>query len=163
MKTFFLIGFMGSGKSTVGIELARQLSKTFVDTDNYIENRYEQKITHIFQNDGEITFRTFETAALKKVSSYGIVATGGGIVEREENIHTMKSSGSIIYLQTSFKAIADRLKNDEARPLWDSDMEDKIKLYERRIKHYQKHADYTIKTDNKSIDEIVNEIKLAIR
>lgn len=162
MKTIFLIGFMGSGKSTVASELAKSTLKTYIDTDDYIEEVYQEKIVNIFKRHGEDVFRTYEIAALKEVGSYDVVSTGGGIVEKEENLHTMKENGIIIYLETSFEEITNRLKNDADRPLWDNEVTEKIKLYERRIPIYEQYADYVIETNNKTVNDIVKDINAIL-
>lgn len=162
MKTIFLIGFMGSGKSTVASELAKSTLKTYIDTDDYIEEVYQEKIVNIFKRHGEDVFRTYEIAALKEVGSYDVVSTGGGIVEKEENLHTMKENGIIIYLETSFEEITNRLKNDVDRPLWDNEVTEKIKLYERRIPIYEQYADYVIETNNKTVNDIVKDINAIL-
>jgi len=159
MKTIYLIGFMGSGKSTVGIALADKLEKTYVDTDQFIVDTHQQQIADIFQKFGENTFRNYETNALKEVSTYEVVSTGGGIVEKNENLQTMQKNGLIIYLHASFKEIENRLENDQTRPLWKSDDEEKLKLYLRRLSMYEKYADHIIHTDKKTVNEIVQEIE----
>lgn len=159
MKTIYLIGFMGSGKSTVGIALADKLEKTYVDTDQFIVDTHQQQIADIFQKFGENTFRNYETNALKEVSTYEVVSTGGGIVEKNENIQTMQKNGLIIYLHASFKEIENRLENDQTRPLWKSDDEEKLELYLRRLPMYEKYADHIIHTDKKTVNEIVQEIE----
>lgn len=90
MQTIYLIGFMGSGKSTIGVRLADKLGKTYVDTDEFIVNTSQQKIADIFKNFGEDTFRNYETNALKEVSNYEVISTGGGIVEKNENLKIMQ-------------------------------------------------------------------------
>jgi shikimate kinase len=159
MTTIYLIGFMGSGKSTIGVELAKKLSKTYVDTDQYIVEKHQREIAEIFQTDGERSFRNFEIDALREVSPYEVVSTGGGIVEKAENLQTMKNNGVIVYLHTSFQEIYNRLENDLTRPLWDSDIEDKKKLYYRRIPLYKEYADHIIDTDGKLIEELIVEIE----
>ena len=163
MKTIYLIGFMGSGKSTVGKKLAKNSSKTFIDTDDFIERTHKRKISDIFAVNGESTFRTYEIDALKQVSTYEIVSTGGGIVEKKDNLNTMKKNGIVFYLHASFEEIASRLENDDTRPLWNNEVEAKIKLYERRIPLYEQYADYIIQTNSKTVGEIVQEIKKNIR
>lgn len=160
MKTIYLIGFMGCGKSTIGSHLSEQTNETYIDTDTYIEDLYEKEISEIFQESGEEVFRTYEIEALKNVSTYSIVSTGGGIVKKPENLNTMKTNGITIYLQTSFNEIIERLENDDSRPLWDSNLTDNMNvLYERRILLYEAHADYIIDTGNKTVEEITKEIE----
>lgn len=159
MKTIYLIGFMGSGKSTIGQAYAEKNKKTYIDTDSFIETFHQKRISDIFKESGESTFRAFETEALKRVSAYEVVSTGGGIVENIENLQFMGKSGIIVYLHASFKEISIRLANDQTRPLWNSNIEGKIDLYDRRISLYQNHADYIIDTDQKAVDEIIAEIE----
>lgn len=157
MKTIYIIGFMGSGKSSVGHELAKSLNKSYIDTDDYVEEKHG-KISEIFQEKGEKTFRLYEIDALKETSNFKVVSTGGGIVEKQENFKTMKKNGIIFYLHTSFEEIANRLGQDVNRPLWNKAVEDQVNLYNRRIPIYKEFSDYMIDTDQKSIQDVVNEI-----
>lgn len=150
---------MGSGKSTVGLALADKLDKTYVDTDQFIIETHQREISDIFSTDGEGIFRDYEIDALKKVSNYEVVSTGGGIVEKNENLQTMQKNGLIFYLHASFQEIANRLKQDETRPLWNNNIEDKLNLYDRRMELYKKYADHMIHTDGKALEEIVQEIE----
>src|SRR5690625_1172113 len=161
MKTIYLIGFMGSGKSTIGQELSKKLSRSYIDTDNYIEKKHG-KISRIFQKMGEEVFRTYETQAIKQTKSYEIISTGGGIIERKENLQEMNRNGIIIYLSTSFDEIYERLGHDENRPLWSNNLEEVKKLYDRRMPLYKIFSNYTVITDGKSIQENVQEIKKII-
>lgn len=159
MKTIFLIGFMGSGKSTIGKVLSETYDLSFVDIDDFIEQKYEQKITDIFKMYGEEVFRNYEHEALQEVTTYNVVATGGGVVERENNINVMKNAGTIVYLQASFAEIDERLKHNTTRPLWqNSDFDTKVSLYKRRNRLYTQCADYKIQTDHKTIENIVSDI-----
>lgn len=157
MKTIYLIGFMGSGKSTIGRLLAEKLQTSFMDTDHYIEEKYGL-ISNIFKNEGEKTFRSYEEDALKSTKEYDVVATGGGIVETASNFETMKNNGVIIYLQTSFQEIHQRLKDDQNRPLWSKGLEENKKLYKARISKYEKFCDWKIITDHKASEEVMKEI-----
>lgn len=158
IKTIYLIGFMGSGKSTVGGQLAKKLSKSYIDTDQLIEDQYEQRISNIFKTHGEGVFRTYETECLLQASAYEVVSTGGGIVERQQNLQTMNSHGVSVYLQTSFEVIAQRIDKDPTRPLWNKDSKDTVNLFKKRSSIYEDFADYTIQTDDKSVDAIVKEV-----
>lgn len=148
---------MGSGKSTVGLELAKQLDQSYIDTDTYIEMKYGN-IPDIFQQKGEETFRLYEIKTLKETTKYQIISTGGGIVEKQENYQTMKTNGVIIYLHTSFKEIVKRLGKDANRPLWNKSMKDKENLYKKRIPLYKEFSDYIVQTDQKTVQELVQEI-----
>ncbi|MFS0672799.1 shikimate kinase [Ornithinibacillus sp. 179-J 7C1 HS] len=157
MKQLYLIGFMGSGKSTVGQYTSEKLNVEYVDLDMEIERIQRKKIVDIFREEGEETFRTYETETLKAVWDKVLVATGGGVVEREENIRYMKEKGKLIYLKTSFTVIQKRLRRDHSRPLW-KDTNQNEALFNKRTTLYEQVADYVIICDDKSLDEIVEEI-----
>ncbi|HEY4602627.1 MAG TPA: shikimate kinase [Cerasibacillus sp.] len=157
MTIVYLVGFMGSGKSTIAKRLSQLWNKPYADTDQEIEQTYDKTIPDIFSEEGEHVFRDYETNILKKVNK-PIVATGGGIVERIDNIHLMKQNGVIIYLHTSFSEIADRLKHDMNRPLWEQSLKDRKALYKRRQQMYEGCADIIIHTDQKDINTVAQEI-----
>ncbi|GAA0602554.1 shikimate kinase AroK [Virgibacillus siamensis] len=160
--TIYLIGFMGSGKSTVGKVLGGRIRGGHADTDVFIDAQYGT-ISEIFRIHGENTFRKYESAALENLSAeHEIVSTGGGIVERQKNISLMKANGVIVYLQTAFTEIQSRLMHDTERPLWNTDMEKKEKLFRRRSQLYQGCADIAIQTDQKTPDDIAGEIQEAV-
>lgn len=161
MKKIYLIGFMGAGKTTVGNLLSEQLKKSFVDVDIFIEEKYRKKITDIFKQYGEETFREMEAKALRDIVSddkYEIIATGGGIVEREENVDLLKK-GVVIYLLTSFEEISRRLQQDQNRPLWTQPKRKQKELFNRRHVMYQKIAHHTVTTTNFKIPEVVEKVK----
>lgn len=159
MYPLFFIGFMGSGKSTIAEKMSQQYNYSYIDTDEYIESKYEMKISKVFEKYGEETFRQFEHEALHEVLSKDIIATGGGIVERNENIQLMSKKGTIIYLHASFAEIDRRLQGDQSRPLWlHSDLATRQALYNRRHTLYEQCCDYMIRTDGLSIEETVQEI-----
>ncbi|ALX48069.1 shikimate kinase [Lentibacillus amyloliquefaciens] len=158
MKTLYLIGFMGSGKSTVGQLLHHDTGASYLDTDQMVVEKYGE-IAAIFQREGELQFRHYETDVLKQVPEKDyIVSTGGGIVERKENMAFLKDRGFVIYLDTSFAEITQRLGNDTSRPLWGKAEPDKKELYQRRRERYLEVADMTIATDGKTPQEITAEI-----
>ncbi len=118
---FFLLGFMGVGKSTLGQRAAEQLVIPFVDLDEWIEDEDGRTITQIFQDDGESYFREQETECLKKViHSYErfIMATGGGLPCHGKNLEIMKDSGITIYLRAAAHDLSTRLlQSSTKRPL----------------------------------------------
>lgn len=120
MKNIVLTGFMASGKTTIGTELAKMMGYAFADTDNMIEKEVGRTINEIFASDGEEYFRNAETKIAHKVSemSSTVVSTGGGMVLRAENVEQMRKNGIVFYLDTDFDVIAKRLENAAAtRPL----------------------------------------------
>jgi len=114
-----LIGFMGSGKSTIGRLLAKALKMNFLDTDELIEKTEGRKIAQIFKKDGENYFRDLETEVLKTLGDYDnfVLATGGGMVLREENAALLKLMGPRILLWAEARVIYDRIKTQAHRPL----------------------------------------------
>ncbi|HLQ73801.1 MAG TPA: shikimate kinase [Bacillota bacterium] len=159
MKTIYLIGFMGCGKTTIGESLSESTGKTLVDIDEYIVEKYQSSIPDIFANKGEETFRAYESEALQTETHGGIISTGGGIVQREENREFLKNNGIVVYLSLPFHTIVERLKKDSNRPLWDTNNENQMeKLYKSRLWMYETCADITINVDQKSVEEITEEI-----
>ncbi|GAA0296254.1 shikimate kinase [Gracilibacillus halotolerans] len=159
MKSVFLVGFMGSGKTSIAKALQTKLSWKLQDTDDMIVQEYKQSIPEIFRERGEQVFRDYESSVLKKTNlEQTIVATGGGIIEREENRKFLKQQEMVIYLDTSWEEINQRLSDDETRPIWSNENTDKKELLKARISKYKEVADFIVKTDGKSVDEIANEI-----
>ena len=117
----YLIGMMGSGKTTTGELLAAQLGYRFIDTDTTIEKLASQTVTEIFQTSGESEFRQLETQVLAEISAYTrlVVATGGGIAIDLENWNHLQQ-GLVVWLDPSTETIVERLQGDDTRPLLDS-------------------------------------------
>lgn len=116
----FLVGYMGSGKSTVGKLLAQQLDVPFVDTDVYIETETGMDITDIFANEGEAHFRAMESAAINAlILRYddAVIATGGGLPCSEAMIKKLIDAGTVVYLKASIKTLTQRLLTSDNRPL----------------------------------------------
>lgn len=158
-----LIGFMGSGKSSIGIKLAHALDYKFLDTDAYIEARERKKISEIFATYKEEGFREMESQCLRdlrdSLSGY-VVATGGGMPLRPENAKLLKEIGTVFYLKASKEVTYERLKEDKSRPLLQGgDPVAKIDaLLKERIPIYEAAANFTITTDNRSFYSIIQEI-----
>ena len=158
-----LIGMMGSGKSTVGKELAKMLDLSFVDTDDLIESMENRRIKKIFEVEGEPYFRALEKKTalwLEKSVNNTIISTGGGFY-KQENIDKI---GKVVYLKSSFQGILDRINAApnaanklKKRPLLQN-MEEAIKLYNLRAKDYEKAAKIVVDVENKDIKDIVKEI-----
>ena len=160
-KNIYIIGFMGTGKTSVGKILAQSLNMDFLDLDNVIEAKESAKITNIFAQKGEPYFRKVEKEVLKEAAQKEnlIVACGGGIVIDEDNVNLMKKTGKIICLAAKAETILDRTKGYAHRPLLNvSDPKVKIEeLLNLRAPFYAK-ADYMIDTSNLSIEEVVSKI-----
>jgi len=159
-----LIGFMGSGKSTLGIRLSYRLRRVIEDTDKLIEKKTGRSISDIFARDGEEAFRTMETQLLKELNENAngkIVAVGGGTPVREENRPLLKSLGTVVYLRIRPESVYERLKGDTTRPLLQGDNpREKIEnLMTARKDAYEGSADLIIDVDDLEVNEIVDIIE----
>ncbi len=166
MGNIYLVGFMGTGKTVAGKEVAGQLDRNFLDLDSLIEEAQNKKIARIFAEDGEPYFRKAEKQILKKVSA-GInlvVACGGGIVLDKENIQIMKQTGIMICLTSRPEVILARTQRYKHRPLLNvDDPKKKIEeLLEFRAPFYAQ-ADYTIDTSDLPVSSVVNKVLEYVR
>lgn len=158
-----LIGFMGCGKTSVGIRLSYALKRTIIDTDKWIERKQEMSISEIFASKGEEAFRRMEKECLLQLieSENGrIISTGGGLPVREENHALLKQLGRVYYLKVTPQVVYERLKGDTTRPLLQGlNPQEKIReLLVYREPLYEKCADYVIEVSDKSFDEIIAQI-----
>jgi shikimate kinase len=165
-RNVILIGFMGSGKTSVGTRLAQRLTYQFCDTDQMLEARAGDTINRIFSYHGEEYFRNMETDFLKEISAgmnQTVLATGGGLPLREQNSKLLKEIGYVVLLKASKETTINRLIGDTSRPLLKGDvLEHKVeRMLEIRTPIYEKAAHKIIATDNRTIEEIVNFIMLA--
>ena len=161
-----LIGPMGSGKTSTGKMLAKEMGYAFADTDEEVTKRTGVSIAYIFDVEGEEGFRKRECLALKKCLNDNnmILSTGGGIVLSKENRDLLQDRGTVVYLQTSIRTQVKRTASTNNRPLLQNkDPEETLKkLMLTRAPLYEEIADITITTDNKSLQEMSKEIQRAI-
>jgi shikimate kinase len=162
MSNIVLIGFMGVGKTAVGQQLARDLGYNYLDTDELIEQTEKSSVTEIFARDGEAHFRDLETEVLRTLQDYDgfVLATGGGMVLREENVALLKKLGPVVLLWADPVDIYERVKKETHRPLLrvaDPLAEIKKRLADREP-HYRRAADETVNTAGKDPAEIAEEI-----
>lgn len=138
----YLTGMMGCGKSSIGRLLARLRNGNFIDLDIYIEAKCSKSISKIFEEDGEPVFRRHETEVLKDVSRQPnqVVATGGGIVLRDENVETMRNSGIIVFIDRAVEDIV-RDVGIGTRPVLRGDKERIYTVYKERVDRYRKMSD----------------------
>ncbi len=163
-KIIVLIGMMGSGKTTVGKSLANSLGYSFFDIDEEIEKTENKKISQIFEENGEQYFRKIEAEKIKEFikKEETVLSLGGGAFEKKETQDLLKDTITI-YLKTNPTTIYERIKDETHRPLLkDISMEKINMILEKRIKNYEK-AQYEIVTDNKTPQEITNEILGVIK
>ena len=159
----YLIGMMGSGKSTVGKPLSEKMHKPFIDLDSEIEKGTGKNISEIFDIDGEEQFRKMETKQLKQYSE-SIVACGGGIVLKDENREFINENGVTILLTASMEELSHRLSDSGNRPLLadDNTEEALTKLWLERQLNYLNTANFTIATDGKNPEQLTEEILVQI-
>ena len=161
-----LIGPMGSGKTSTGRMLAKEMGYAFADTDEEVTKRTGVSIAYIFDVEGEEGFRKRECLALKEClnDNNTILSTGGGIVLSKENRDLLQDRGTVVYLQTSIRFQVKRTASTNNRPLLQNkDPEETLeKLMLTRAPLYEEIADITIMTDNKSLQEMSKEIQRAI-
>lgn len=159
--TTFLIGFMGSGKSTI----AKLLRDDFIDMDQLIVNRIGMSISDYFETYGEAAFRQVESEVLKELTASGsLIATGGGIVTSDANLDILQAADAeIIYLKADFDTLHRQisLDQDNVRPLFVThSREDLEAIFENRISRYEAVATQIIDISGKTPAEIVKEIQL---
>lgn len=161
----YLIGMMGSGKSTIGPLLAEHLGYSFLDTDTTIEKLVGQSVGEIFQTVGEAEFRQIETQVLAEVSAHLrlIVATGGGIAIERENWNHLHQ-GLVIWLDPPVEILVERLQGDTTRPLLASaDFQSRLATILAERRHRYAEADIQISIDrNLTTEEIIDRILAAI-
>ncbi|EIA93304.1 shikimate kinase [Campylobacter coli CVM 41953] len=162
VKNIVFIGFMGSGKSTLARALAKDLDLVFLDSDFLIEQKFNQKVSEIFAQKGENFFREQEQKMSDFFSSCekACIATGGGFV----NVSNLEKVGFCVYLKASFEYLKKRLSENEIakRPLFYDEVQAK-RLYNERLNKYEQKANLILDVENKSIDELVIEIKKVIK
>ena len=158
LMNIVLIGMPGSGKTTVGKLLAKELCIKFEDTDAAVENLFGMSIPDIFEQKGEAEFRRAEAEQCQKFGSLSkqVIATGGGIVKDRLNYDRLKQNGVIIFLKRDLDSLSTK-----GRPLSKS-RDDLEVLYKQRIDLYEKFADYTVDS-NGSIGKVVNEIRKVLQ
>lgn len=161
-ESIFLVGPMGAGKSTVGRVLAERLQYEFVDSDHVIEERTGASIPMIFDIEGESGFRDREELVLDDLTQRPqlVLATGGGVVEREENRKHLRSRGFVVYLKSPVEALIQRTKHDRNRPLLQQANPAQVlcDLMVKREPWYIEMADLVIETQQVPVHRVVKQI-----
>ncbi len=161
-----LIGFRCAGKSTIGKILAEKLDLRHVDLDKYIEGENDKSITDILSSKGESVFRDMETVALKMAIKHdnSVIACGGGVVMREENIKLLRQGAVVVWLEASARTIAERMQKDASngykRPSLTNlgPIMEITTLLAQRLPFYAGARHVGFKTDENTPDEIVARI-----
>ena len=158
----FIVGPMGSGKSTVGKIISSELFLTFFDTDDEIETRTGASIDWIFDLEGEEGFRKRESKILEEMVQKNsiVLSTGGGIILSESNREMLSSRGTVFYLATPIAVQLERTSKDKDRPLLKNGDPGEIlkNLHLARESLYKEVADYSVNTEGKSSQEVSSEI-----
>ncbi len=160
-KNIYLVGFMGTGKTTVGRQLAKVLKRQFVDLDDLIELREKKAIADIFAAEGEAYFRRLEAHTLKEVAKENdfIVACGGGIVINKDNIILMKETGKLLCLSATPEIILKRTQGFRHRPLLNvSNPKQKVELLFKLRAPFYALADKCIDTSKLSVKQVVEKV-----
>ncbi len=164
MENIILIGYMGSGKTTVGKIAAERKNYTFVDTDEMIVEQQHRSISEIFAADGERAFRDMETALLGQLIAekreHLVISTGGGMPLRTENQQLLARLGKVVYLKASPVTIYNRIKGDTTRPLLqcENPLERIEEMIVERSTLYEAGAMFIVEVDELSQSEATSEI-----
>lgn len=157
-----LIGFMGAGKSTVSEYLSRKYNMDTVEMDQIIAEREKMSISDIFSVHGEEYFRDLETKLLieMQAKTNTVISCGGGVPMRERNVKEMKKNGCVVLLTATPETILERVKDNHDRPLLEGNKTVSYisELMEKRREKYEAAADLIIETDEKSTQEICEEL-----
>ena len=161
-ENIFLIGFMGTGKSTVSRQLGRQLKLLEIDMDQEIETRQGRKISEIFAAEGEEYFRSLETGLIRELAQKSgyVISCGGGAALRTENVENMKANGIVVLLLAEPETVYERVRYRKNRPLLNGNMNvDYIaELMKKREAAYRSAADISVVTDQRTPEDIAAEI-----
>ena len=157
-----LIGIMGCGKSSLGKQLAKRLSMTFVDMDALIEKEAGMTITQMFSDFGEPYFRDKETELCHRLAGQSnlVISTGGGIVGREENMTALSESSRVVFIDRDPQIIIKTI-NAEKRPLIRDNPQRLLEIHTQRLPLYRKYADITVK-NNGTFREAIQRLTSAV-
>ena len=161
-----LIGFMGTGKTSVGRHVADHLGFEFLDTDELIQARHGRSIVDIFSKEGEPAFRELERQVVQELSGREktLIATGGGLPTNAKNLATLKTFALVVCLWASPEKIWERVKNQSHRPLLhDADPQKKIRELLAMREPFYRQADVLINTDLRSVREAAQQVALQFK
>jgi shikimate kinase len=161
-----LIGFMGTGKTTVGYALAGLLQFQLVDTDELIERRARQRISEIFRTDGEARFRAYEHEVVSELAQGKrlVIATGGGLAASSENLVSLKTHSLVVCLWASVGAIWERVRHQTHRPLLDDpDPRARIQQLLAKREPFYRQADVLVNTELRSVREVALQVAYQFR
>jgi shikimate kinase len=164
--TLALVGLPGSGKSTVGRQLARRLGLGFQDSDHVIEQRLGCSIREYFEREGEVAFRDIEESVIHELlqAPPGVLATGGGAVLRPINRQRLRENAQVVYLRSAPDDLFRRLRHDSHRPLLQvaDPLGRLLSLFEERDPLYRETAHFIIETGRPSLSTLVNMVLMQL-
>ena len=164
MDNIILIGMPTSGKSTVGVILAKLLGMDFVDTDLIIQKREKRKLSQIIEQDGLEGFLAIENKVCCDVDLQNmVIATGGSVVYGEEGMEHLKSIGRIIYLEIDYETLQTRLHHVKQRGVVLKPGQTIKELYDERVTLYKKYADIVLSEEGQGIEETVQKCVEALK
>ena len=161
IQNIALIGFMGTGKSSVGRLVADQLQFKFLDTDELIEQRAGKSIAQIFEQDGEVAFRKLEQEILREISALKqvVISTGGGLGANEANVASLKEHALVVCLWAPPQIVWKRVQNQSHRPLLKtSDPQAKIRELLAQREPIYRQADILVNTEVRSVKEVAQHV-----
>ncbi len=163
MKNIILIGMPGCGKTTIGIELSKRLGLSFFDCDAEIIRAQGKPVSQIFEEYGEQYFRHLESETIQKLPTNDyVISTGGGAVEKSENIDALRKNGTVVFINRPVDRISEDIDTSN-RPLLKNDASKLAALYERRINLYKSACHIEIEnigTFDDILQKIINEVKI---
>ena len=158
MKSIYLCGFMGCGKSYIGKLLAKQQGMPFVDLDSYIVEKEGRSIPEIFEQEGEPHFRELEARYIRELDSGYVVATGGGALINENTAKFANQHGITVFLDAEFELCWERIKDDTNRPLVVNNTREQLhEIFDMRREIYKKHSRITARVtgiEEKTLENI---------
>lgn len=164
MKNIILIGMPGTGKSTVGVLLAKSLLMSFTDTDLIIQQKYNTSLQSIIREIGTEAFIEAENSVLSQIKAENsVIATGGSAVYGEKAMANLRSGGITVYLDTPLEELEKRLFNIHTRGVAMKEGTSLRELFEEREPLYKRYADITVRCENKTAEECVEKIIEALK
>lgn len=163
MKSIYLCGFMGCGKSHIGRRLSKKLNMPFVDLDSCISEKENRTIPEIFEQSGEPYFRRLEADLLRELEEGYIVATGGGTLINDDTAKFANAHGITVFLDARFPVCYGRIKDDRNRPLVVNNTREQLyRIFLKRKNIYKKHSAVTVKAEGTGY-EITNAVVKAVK
>lgn len=159
MKNIVFIGMPASGKSTVGVVVAKRLGYEFIDTDLLIQKQEKRLLKEIIADIGNEGFLAIENQVNRDVQAeHAVISPGGSVVYCQEAMEHFKEIGSIVYLKVPFETIERRISNAKSRGVVLKEGQSLRDLYEERTRLFEKYADYTISENSLDLEETIDEV-----